>query len=492
MRKRIPKHLPYALTLIALLVGVFALLAWHKPIQLSLNLNGERDVYIDFGEDYQDPGASAGYMQDGASIDVPVTVSGEVNTKKTGKYVIKYTAQAEGAVCTGYRHVHVVDREPPVISLASNPDSFTLLNHTYQEEGFTATDNYDGDLTAQVFRAESEGIITYTVADSAGNTATVSRTVNYIDPGAPTLQLEGGQAAFVFAGDVYEEPGYSATDIRDGDLSPYVIVSGDVDAEIPGIYTLNYSVTNSLGSTATLDRTIYVIPRQESDTENSPENPPEQNFTNGTAIEPNGKVIYLTFDDGPSKHTGKLLDVLKKYGIKATFFVVQSSEIDMIARAAQEGHTVAIHTYTHNYQKIYANDEAYMADLTAMQDVILQQTGQISKLFRFPGGSSNSVSSAYNKGIMTRLTQKLQAMGYQYFDWNVDSNDAGGARTSEQVFQNVTNGVANRQNSVVLQHDTQEFSVDAVEKIIAWGLCNGYSFQPLTSDSPTAHHSVRN
>ena len=164
----------------------------------------------------------------------------------------------------------------------------------------------------------------------------------------------------------------------------------------------------------------------------------------------------------------------------------------MITRTAQEGHTVAIHTYTHKYSQIYASDDAFLADLQAMQAVIEEYTGQQTMLTRFPGGSSNSISSAYNIGIMSRLTKKLQDMGYQYFDWNVDSNDAGGAKTSEEVFQNVIKGVKGRKYSIVLQHDIHKFSVEAVDDIIEWGLANGYTFEALTPSSPTAHHKVNN
>jgi peptidoglycan/xylan/chitin deacetylase (PgdA/CDA1 family) len=93
---------------------------------------------------------------------------------------------------------------------------------------------------------------------------------------------------------------------------------------------------------------------------------------------------------------------------------------------------------------------------------------------------------------MTRLTKSLLEQGYQYFDWNVSSNDAGGARTAEQVYNNVIKGISGNRNSVVLQHDTHGFSVDAVENIIVWGLRNGYTFAPLTNDSPTCRHPVQN
>ena len=93
---------------------------------------------------------------------------------------------------------------------------------------------------------------------------------------------------------------------------------------------------------------------------------------------------------------------------------------------------------------------------------------------------------------MTELTQMVQACGFSYFDWNVDSNDAGGARTSAQVYQNVVNGAGDNQYLVVLQHDIHSFCVDAVEQIIQWGLRSGYQFLPLQTDSPPIHHPVLN
>ena len=144
------------------------------------------------------------------------------------------------------------------------------------------------------------------------------------------------------------------------------------------------------------------------------------------------------------------------------------------------------------FKKIYASEEAFFADLSIVRDAVYEQVGFYPTLMRFPGGSSNTRSLEYNKGIMTRLAQKLTELGFQYFDWNVSSGDAGGAYTAEAVFNNVINGVSERTSSVVLQHDIKGFSVDAVEKILVWGICNGYSFQPLTFDSPTYHHGIRN
>ncbi len=477
------------LALVVVTIAVAAVRALDFEKHINLTLNGQQDIYIEFGQTYEEQGAVASLSRSGEAVDV--TVIGQVDTSRVGDSLIKYIAQYDGHTVTQYRRVHIVDSQAPVITLVTDPNSYTLVGEAYREEGFTAADNYDGDLTNAVVCKEADGVMHYTVSDSSGNVTTVTRKINYVDPNAPTLSLAGGQAAFILAGEQYAEPGYTASDLRDGDLSGNVIVSGDVDGNLPGIYTLKYKVSNSVGLEAAAERIIYVVPKQDAE-DDSASLPAEALPNPGTVITPNGKTIYLTFDDGPSSHTGRLLDVLKKYNVKVSFFVKNSVHMDILARAVQEGHTVAIHTYSHDYKRIYASDEAFMADLEAIQGKIQQYTGIKSMLMRFPGGSSNSISSLYSRGIMTRLTQKLEANGYQYFDWNVDSNDAGGAKTAKKVFENVTKGVSEHQNSVVLQHDTKEYSVDAVEQIIAWGLCNGYTFKALDGSSPTCHHGVIN
>ncbi len=160
------------------------------------------------------------------------------------------------------------------------------------------------------------------------------------------------------------------------------------------------------------------------------------------AEDPGDKVVYLTFDDGPGAYTQQLLDVLDKYNVKATFFVTNASPKyqDMIAKEYAAGHSIGIHTYSHDYNKIYASEEAYFEDLEAMQDVIVKQTGETTNIIRFPGGSSNTVSDI-TPGLMTTLTQEVQNRGYQYFDWNVASGDAGETTDTETVVSNVISGI---------------------------------------------------
>ena len=455
---------------------------------LSISLNGEETVYVEYGSTYEELGAKATLTIDGVTTDVSVETSGAVDLKKLGQYQIVYTARADNVRKQITRQVYVVDTVSPVIILKEDPSILTLPNRPYQEEGFTATDNYDGDLTARVSATEKDGIVTYTVTDSSGNTATATRNITYFYPTAPRLTLNSGDVIVVATGGKYQEPGYSVTDDYDTDLSGSVTVTGQVDVNTPGVYYQTYSVANRYEASATAIRTVYVF-----DPALMPENiRGTQLATGGIAIRRTGEVIHLTFDDGPSQYTAQLLDTLKKYDAKVSFFMVMSAYIDVAARAVEEGHTVAMQTYTHNYKQIYSSDEAYLADLEAIQKGILKYAGIETKLMRFVGGSSNTISAAYNKGIMSRLVKKLTEMGYTYFDWNVDSQDAGGATTPEEVFNNVTKSVIYYRTSVVLQHDIHKYSVDAVEKIIVWGICKGYTFEALTENSPTCHHPVLN
>ena len=206
---------------------------------------------------------------------------------------------------------------------------------------------------------------------------------------------------------------------------------------------------------------------------------------------PEGKTIYLTFDDGPGKYTEKLLETLKKYNAKATFFVTDTRYIHLLADIAEDGHAIGVHSASHVYKEIYASEEAYFRDFEIMYNKIYELTGIRTTLVRFPGGSSNRVSR-FCPGIMTRLTKLVKEYGFQYFDWNVDSFDSVSATTAQQVYRNVISKVSGKQCSIVLQHDIYGYSVDAVEKILQWGLANGYQFLSLEATSPGFHQTVVN
>lgn len=486
------KGIESILLLILLSIGVPVFLAamlyvfvFHiNQFRLDLTVRGEREITLEYGEPYVDPGAEAVFygtyiFRDGRSV--PVATRSEVDDQTIGTYRVRYDAAYERWSAGDERTVRIVDTRKPRIILKSSPAHYTLPGEAYVEEGFIASDNYDGDITDRVVRTQRGAVITYTVTDSSGNMAQETRTIAYYDPIAPDLTLLGADTITLTEGSAFKDPGFIALDNCDGDLAHLVEVTGKVDTNVPGTYTVHYYVEDSYGNGSSASRTVVVKAKPK---------PQPATGTTGTAGV-DGKVIYLTFDDGPGKYTGQLLDVLAKYQVKATFFVVDSGYGDTMDRIVSEGHSIGIHSATHEYRSIYASEEAFFADLEKMQGIIRSNTGVTTYLMRFPGGSSNTVSS-FNPGIMTRLTAAVEERGYRYFDWNVSSGDAGGTTSTDQVFQNVIDGIQKRNTSIVLQHDTKSYSVAAVEKIIQWGLENGYTFLPLDMSSPTAHHGVNN
>lgn len=464
-----------ALIVLALLI----LLAASLSIDLQLTLNGEQNIELVYGKDtYQEFGAVA--TAGGKTVEVEI--SGAVDETKLGTYEITYQASYLWLSKTVKREVKVVDTTAPVIILNTIPGYLTLPNEEYQEEGYTATDDYDGDITDKVQIRTENDVVYYTVKDSSGNETTVERQIVRKDVTPPTITLKGDASITINAGTAYSEPGYTANDNIDGDITDKVVVSGSVDKYHAGTYTLTYTVSDSHGNTATAQRTVTVKPIQQPDT-----------------VKPGGKVIYLTFDDGPGKDTKRLLDLLEQYNAKATFFVVNTGYKmkDSLKAIVNAGHGIGMHSVTHEFPEIYASEEAFFNDLYGMQKIIKDATGVTTTMMRFPGGSSNTISKKYNVGIMSRLTKAVTDQGFQYFDWNVSSGDAGGvsgtkAEKTAQVVTNVIKGISGKQYAVVLQHDIWDYSVDAVEQILIWGLENGYTFQALTPNSPVCHHKVAN
>lgn len=457
---------------------LFLIILFLSLFNININLNGSPKETIEYGDTYTEQGATAAFNTP-ASKNVPlnVTIKGSVDSSKLGTYHIHYKAKKGIFSVQKSREVKIVDTKAPIIELNKIDGYYPKTGETYQEEGFTATDNYDGDITSKIKRTEDKNVITYTVSDSSGNKTSVQRTIEYNDGIAPTITLNGDSNITIKAGTRFEDPGCTAKDSHGNDISDSVSVSDNISTYRAGTYTITYSVTDKFGNETSIDRTVTVEAVKQTATTSS-----------------GNKVVYLTFDDGPGAHTQQLLDILDKYNVKVTFFVtnVNSGYENMIAKEAAAGHTVAIHSASHDYKKIYSSVDAYFADLNEMSDIIYAQTGQRPKLIRFPGGSSNTVSLKYCSGIMTTLTKAVTDQGYKYFDWNVSSGDAGGTTSTEEVYQNVVNGMKSHNVSVVLQHDIKGFSVNAVERIIQWGLANGYTFLPLTTSTEDVHHGVNN
>lgn len=267
--------------------------------------------------------------------------------------------------------------------------------------------------------------------------------------------------------------GATAIDDLDGDISSNVKISGNVDTNKVGNYIVQYEVTDASGNKSKKERKVAII---------------EKSQTAG--------VIYLTFDDGPSAtSTPYILDILKEEGVKATFFIINYNEnVEyLVKRIVNEGHAIAIHGYLHDYNQIYKSVDAYMENIVKLREKIKKTTGVDTKITRFPGGSSNTVSN-FNPKIMTKLTQKVVQDGYRYFDWNVSSEDAGSAETSEEVYKNVTENLSHKRSNVVLMHDfsNNKKTINALKNIINYGKNNGYNFEKITEDTPMITHRVNN
>lgn len=161
--------------------------------------------------------------------------------------------------------------------------------------------------------------------------------------------------------------------------------------------------------------------------------------------------LYFTFDDGPSKYTENILYYLDKHGIKATFFVVPDGSETSNARLkkiADAGHTIGIHSATHEYKKIYASVEAYLEDFKIAYDRVYEATGVKCELFRFPGGSVNDFNEKWREETIAEMTRR----GFIYFDWNVDSGDAAGATWTE-MYTGVLDQIEGKNRAVILMHD---------------------------------------
>ena len=211
------------------------------------------------------------------------------------------------------------------------------------------------------------------------------------------------------------------------------------------------------------------------------------------------KFVYITFDDGPSKNTPKVLAILKKNNVKATFFVVYNKNKDYYRQIVNEGHAIAIHSYTHDYSKIYTSESAFFDDLNRMSAYIKNAAGVDTKIVRLPGGSSNLISKKYCKGIMTKVCGDLDRDGYLYYDWNAQARDATLKKvTPQQLLENVkgytyVSGKPKPFVILLLHNDgNKTATVDALQSIIDYYKSLGYNFRKITDLTPTIHQPIQN
>ena len=222
---------------------------------------------------------------------------------------------------------------------------------------------------------------------------------------------------------------------------------------------------------------------------------PNDCFTVSAATGENAlpRMVCLTFDDGPSKNTTPILEILDREQVPATFFVcaqdANENYMPLVADIAAAGHQIALHSATHQYSKIYASTDAFWQDMKALRQA-LEPYVDVESIdwLRFPGGSTNTVSRRYGgKGLMPQLKAEVEQRGWQWVDWNVCAEDAvGGHPSADTIYRNVVRETGDQTHCVVLMHDsaTTRTTAEALPDIIRWYTDNGYTFLTVAEALP--------
>lgn len=253
------------------------------------------------------------------------------------------------------------------------------------------------------------------------------------------------------------------------ELKALLDIKGEETEEVTGVYTTAY---------------IEESPREKEKEILTAENTDQE-------LSRYDKRIYLTFDDGPSSSTDAILDILKENDIKATFFVLGKTDEKSrkaYQRIVAEGHTLGMHSYSHKYNEIYESKESFVKDLTALQEYLYEVTGVWSRYYRFPGGSSNTVSKVDMQELITYLNES----GITYFDWNAASGDAvSGQLPKDTILNNCMSKIEAYSDCMILMHDAAEkkTTVEALPELIKQVKERGDAcFLPVTDDTVPIQH----
>ena len=400
-----------------------------------------------------------------------VKIEGTVDTNQVGDYPLTYTYKGHEAKAV----VHVTDTTAPTLEVR---DCMADMTQDVKPEDMVTSAKDAGEVTV-AFVPDTEDLtpkgkhrVTIVATDEFGNKTERQATLDRVEDTTKPQLKSDNKTLKVKQGTAFELSGITATD----DMDPEPAITWDedsIDMTKAGDYEVTVLATDRSGNKSELKQKVTV----------------EKNPEYGN------KVVFLTFDDGPSENTGKILKILEKYDAKATFFVTGNGQADnhFIKEAYDQGNAIGLHTYTHDYSYVYSSVDNYFQDLQQISDMVKDITGEAPKVIRFPGGSSNTVSANYTEGIMSRLVDLVHEKGYEYFDWNVSSGDASGNDIPvDTIVQGAT--ACEEQYCTILFHDTmaKNTTVEALPEIIRHYKEQGYVFLPLTRDSVAAHHGVNN
>lgn len=451
-------------TCLALVLGLFTSI-WLLISPLHLKAG---EVTTEYKHKY-DPESNIRVAFLGSPADVKI--EGTVDTNQVGDYPLTYTYKGHEAKAV----VHVTDTTAPTLEVR---DYMADMTQDVKPEDMVASAKDAGEVTV-AFAPDTEDLtpkgkhrVTIVATDEFGNKTERQATLDRVEDTTKPQLKSDNKTLKVKQGTAFELSGITATD----DMDPEPAITWDedsIDMTKAGDYEVTVVATDRSGNKSELKQKVTV----------------EKNPEYGN------KVVFLTFDDGPSENTGKILKILEKYDAKATFFVTGNGQADnhFIKEAYDQGNAIGLHTYTHDYSYVYSSVDNYFQDLQQISDMVKDITGEAPKVIRFPGGSSNTVSANYTEGIMSRLVDLVHEKGYEYFDWNVSSGDASGNDIPvDTIVQSAT--ACEEQYCTILFHDTmaKNTTVEALPEIIRHYKEQGYVFLPLTRDSVAAHHGVNN
>ena len=460
-----------AILFLALLVVILTSYFIFRPKIVFLN----KQPTVEINSTY-DPITNIKLVRGGTVDDVTCNLE-EVDYTKLGSYPIVYSYNNK----TYPLNLTVVDTTPPTFDVKDLEidAGMDVEANQFVENISDATTTISSFKEKYNFSKEGELTVTIIVEDESKNKTEKKAKIKILpkDQTPPTVE-EFQDITILKDGNLDPNSGISFSDNQDP--NPTIECNLDqLDLSKVGDYQINYTIKDRSGNEKKFNRTVHVKPR----------------VNIGSGEQSSKKVVYLTFDDGPSENTGKILEILDHYDAKATFFVTGNgqSHNHFIKEAHDKGHTIGLHTYTHRYNELYASTEAYFNDLTKIGDMVKGIIGESPKYIRFPGGSSNTVSKKYSPGIMTTLSKEVIDRGYQYYDWNVTSADANGNTVpTDQIVQSAIKGKSN--NLIILFHDSKPktTTVEALPQIIEHYKNAGYVFEGINDGSYYCHHGINN
>lgn len=398
-------------------------------------------------------------------------INSKVDSSKYGQYLVEYKYKNQKEKL----EVNVVDKIAPEFNVYTQTIVKGQKINKTKLVGEVIDDSKTKVILDQKYKFNKPGEyeIGVCVKDSYRN-QTCQKTKVIVQPKDKEAPVISGLTPLVITQgqEANYDTGVSISDNIDQNPT-YSIDFADFDNKTVGVYQIKYNAVDFQGNKSTYSREVTV-----------------------KEIEESTKILYLTFDDGPSINTPKVLEVLSRYQVKASFFVTGASPdyYHYIKEANLQGHTIGMHTYCHNYEYLYGSIEQYQEDIEKISQVVKSQIGYIPKYIRFPGGTSNTISKQYQQGIMKQIVDFANQNDFIYIDWNAANGDGESYQTVPLLIEKAKNSGKGKTKIMMLMHDGggSAKTVEALPAIIEHYQNLGYEFRAIDQTTPEFHHGLAN